>query len=79
MKTSAVIPAEFLSSWYFSVRWSRTMLEAENNRFKERGWDTTYNDRVLGDLLDIENFLQVSWDSYMESITHTPVEVLTDA
>lgn len=75
MTPKAVVPSEYLSSWFFSVRWARMSLEQATAHQREQGWTTTYNEHVIEQLQSMEAFLQISWDSYMDSFAQTPEEV----
>jgi hypothetical protein len=77
MQPKAILPSENLSSWYFAVRWARMTMEHESAKQKELGWDTSYTDDNVGKLLQLETFLNVSWDAYMEWL-QTPIEVSSD-
>jgi hypothetical protein len=74
MQPKAILPSEHLSSWYFAVRWARLFLEQDAARLKQSGWDTSYTDTNIEKLQQLESFLDVSWDAYMEWL-QTPIEV----
>ena len=77
MNHLTAIPPEDLSTWYFAIRWARFALEQQTAQYSRDGWATDYNNEVIQQLVGIEQQLQSRWDAYMESITQTPVEVLS--
>ena len=57
-----------LSPWYYAVSWARHSLQSLINRYGELGLDTAYDEKQLKKLLDLEQFLKMSWDQWMESL-----------
>ena len=57
-----------LSPWYYAVSWARHSLQAQINRYAELGLNTAYDEKQLEKLVDLEQFLKMSWDQWMESI-----------
>ena len=57
-----------LSPWYYAVSWARHSLQSQINRYAELGLDTAYDEKQLKKLLDLEQFLKMSWDQWMESL-----------
>jgi hypothetical protein len=57
-----------LSPWYYAVCWSRQMLQLQIRRYTEMGINTAYDEKQLEKLLELEQFLKMSWDQWMESI-----------
>jgi hypothetical protein len=78
MKPEAILPCENLSSWYFAIRWARLNLEQDAEHMRQHGWDTSYTDDNVKKLLQVEAFLNSSWDAYMEWL-QSPLEVSSDA
>jgi hypothetical protein len=58
-----------LSPWYFAVSWARIQLEQKIEQFKGWGFTTSYDEAQLERLLDLEQFLKMTWDERMEAIT----------
>jgi hypothetical protein len=66
-----------LSPWHFAVSWARIQLEQKIEQFKGWGFTTSYDEIQLERLLDLEQFLKMTWDERMEALTaaHTAQEV----
>lgn len=75
MTDKAVVPTENLSSWYFAVRWARFTLEQQAQSRRDNGLYADYLDHTIEQLLNMEVFLQVSWDAWMDSLQQTSPEV----
>ena len=58
-----------LSPWYFAVIWARIQLEQKIEQFKDWGFTTSYDEIQLERLLDLEQFLKMTWDERMEALT----------
>jgi len=58
-----------LSPWYFAVSWARIQLEQKIEQFKGWGFTTSYDETQLERLLDLEQFLKMTWDERMEALT----------
>jgi hypothetical protein len=57
-----------LSPWYYAVSWARHSLQAQVNRYSELGLNTAYDEKQVAQLLELEQFLKMSWDQWMESV-----------
>jgi hypothetical protein len=57
-----------LSPWYFAVRYASLALQNRITNFKEKEWDTTYDEHVLKNLTELEQFLKMSWDTWMDEL-----------
>ena len=66
-----------LSPWYFGVNWAIITLQQKIALSEERGFDTAYDVRQLQLLQDLEQFLKMSWDQWLDAIEarQTDVEV----
>ena len=58
-----------LSPWYFSVSWARMQLEQKIEQFTDWGFSTSYDEVQLERLLDLEQFLKMTWDERMDALT----------
>jgi len=58
-----------LSPWYFAVSWARFMLEQKIRQYKDWGFSTSYDESQLERLLDLEQFLKMTWDERMEALS----------
>jgi len=57
-----------LSPWYFAVHWSVVHLQDKIAEMEKLGVDPTYDIRQLQQLQDLEQFLKMSWDAWMDAI-----------
>jgi hypothetical protein len=64
----ATVSSTDLSPWYYAVSWARHSLQSQISRYAELGLDTAYDEKQLKKLLDLEQFLKMSWDQWMESL-----------
>jgi len=71
MDTHTSFPSEKLSPWYFSVRWAIYHVESSIARCVEHGLSTTYDEQQLVKLQDLEQFLKMSWDVWMDELATT--------
>jgi len=71
MDTHTSFPSEKLSLWYFSVRWAIYHVESSIARRVEQGFSTTYDEQQLVRLQDLEQFLKMSWDVWMDELATT--------
>lgn len=73
------LPPEKLSHWYFAIGWARQVMIQNIERVQALGLATTYDERHLEQLEDMEQFLKMSWDVWMDSIekecAHSGLEV----
>ena len=78
MATQTSVPNEKLSPWYFAVRYSILRMEQAIRYSQELGLSTTYDEHQLEQLRDLEQFLKMSWDVWMDDMGAIllPAEVL---
>ena len=57
-----------LSPWYYAVSWARHSLQSQINRYGEAGLNTAYDEKQLEKLVELEQFLKMSWDQWMDSL-----------
>ena len=57
-----------LRPWYFSVSWARIQLEQKIQQFQDWGFSTSYDETQLERLLDLEQFLKMTWDERMDAL-----------
>lgn len=62
------LPTDRLSTWYFAVRWGRYHIEQSIQRAKEAGFDPAYDEHQLQQLEDLEQFLKMTWDEWMDEL-----------
>lgn len=79
MTTHIDLPVEKLTPWYFAVGWAKQVMIQNIVRVKALGMSTEYDERHLEQLEDMEQFLKMSWDVWMDELekdcAHTRVEV----
>lgn len=68
MATHTSLPNDKLSAWYFSVRWAIGALQDRIQKHRDYGWSTTYDEHQLDRLEDLEQYLKMSWDTWMEEL-----------
>lgn len=57
-----------LSPWYFAVHWTVIGLQHKIADAEAMGIDPTYDMLQLEQLQDLEQFLKMSWDQWMDNI-----------
>jgi len=57
-----------LSPWYYAVGHARHSLQMQVIRYQGLGLNTNYEEKQLERLLELEQFLKMSWDQWMESL-----------
>jgi hypothetical protein len=60
-----------LLAWYFAVGWSRVVLERSVQVARENNWTNSYEELQVERLLDLEQFLKMTWDEAMEKYQDT--------
>ena len=71
MTTHTEIANEKLSPWYFAVRYSALVFEKRITDLEQLGLNCTYDRHSLNQLRDMEQFLKMSWDAWMDSMETT--------
>jgi len=69
MNTHTPVDNFKLSPWYFAVHWARSVLQDKIRRCEELDFNPVYDIHQLEQLDDLEQFLKMSWDEWMQSIT----------
>jgi hypothetical protein len=68
MATQTSVPNEKLSVWYFAVRYSILRTEQTIKYIQELGLSSAYDELQLEQLRDLEQFLKMSWDVWMDDM-----------
>lgn len=68
MHTHTPVPNEKLSGWYFCIQHCKYVLQDRIRVAEHNGWSSEYDHAHLERLEDIEVFLKMSWDVYMDSL-----------
>jgi len=68
MATNTTLPTDRLSTWYFAVRWGRYHIEQSIERARANGFEPTYDEYQLQQLDELEQFLKMTWDEWMEDL-----------
>jgi len=55
-----------LCPWYFAVSWARLTLQQKIIQQQEWGFSTTYDEAQLVRLVDLEQFLKMTWDEVLD-------------
>jgi hypothetical protein len=69
MATHTSVPNEKLSPWYFAVHYSILRMEEAIKCTEELGLSATYDKHQLEQLCDLEQFLKMSWDVWMDDMS----------
>ena len=68
MATHTSVPNEKLSPWYFAVHYSILRMEQAIKYTEELGLSAKYDKHQLEQLRDLEQFLKMSWDVWMDDM-----------
>ena len=68
MATHTSVPNEKLSVWYFAVRYSILRTEQAIKYREALGLSSSYDELQLEQLRDLEQFLKMSWDVWMDDM-----------
>lgn len=68
MATQTSVPNEKLSVWYFAVRYSILRTEQAIKDREALGLSSSYDELQLEQLRDLEQFLKMSWDVWMDDM-----------
>ena len=68
MAINTNLPTDRLSTWYFAVRWGKYHIEQSIERSKESGFNPTYDEHQLKHLEELEQFLKMTWDEWMQDL-----------
>jgi hypothetical protein len=66
MATHTSLPNEKLSPWYFATRYAAMVLERRIALAEEKSWPCEYDKRQLELMLELEEFLDSSWNAWMD-------------
>jgi hypothetical protein len=72
---STLIDNEKLMPWYHAVHWAGLVLQQHIKQLEAADLDATLHRKRLAELTDLEQFLSMSWDVWMDLIAKTPEEV----
>ena len=64
----AKVSSTDLSPWYYAVGHARHSLQMQIIRYRGMGLNTNYEEKQLERLVELEQFLKMSWDQWMESL-----------
>lgn len=70
MATTTKLPHEKLSEWYYAVTWGKYHVQQAIERSEQYGFDPSYERHQLERLEDLEQFLKMNWDNWMDSLLH---------
>ena len=66
MATHTSLPNEKLSPWYFATRYAAMVLERRIALADENEWPCEYDKRQLELMLELEEYLDFSWKTWMQ-------------
>jgi hypothetical protein len=66
-----------LFSWYFALGWARIRVQQRVDEAKGYGWNTNYEELQLQRLVEMEQFIKMTWDQVLDGdlIPQTAQEV----
>jgi hypothetical protein len=76
-RTHTPIPNDKLSRWHFAVSHAVHCIEMRIEASHERGFCSEYDQFQLEALEDLDMFLRMSWDVYMEELEEMCKEART--
>jgi hypothetical protein len=68
MSRTTALPNEKLTPWWLAIGWARTVLQQRIVDCEAKGWNASYDMRQLEQLDDMEIFLKMSWDQWMDEL-----------
>ena len=68
MTRTTPLPNDKLTPWWLAVGWARTVLQQRIVQYEANGWNAAYDMRQLEQLDDMEMFLKMSWDQWMNDL-----------
>ena len=79
MATTTPVDNSKLSPWYFGVNWATMIMKERIKKFEKKGWDATYDRKQLAYLEDLEQFLKMSWDTWLNDMEENAVRIREQA
>ena len=68
MATHTSLPNVNLNPWYAATRWAIFAMQQRIAAGERQGYSTDYDAYMLTQLEDMEQFLKMSWDVYMQQL-----------
>ena len=68
MTRTTPLPNDKLTPWWLAIGWARTVLQQRIVDYEAKGWNASYDMRQLEQLDDMEIFLKMSWDQWMDDL-----------
>jgi hypothetical protein len=79
MASTTPVDNSKLSPWYFGVNWATMIMKERIKKFEKKGWDATYDRKQLAYLEDLEQFLKMSWDTWLNEMEENAVRIREQA
>lgn len=79
MASTTSVDNSKLSPWYFGVNWATMIMKERIKKFEKKGWDATYDRKQLAYLEDLEQFLKMSWDTWLNEMEENAVRIREQA
>jgi hypothetical protein len=79
MASTTQVDNSKLSPWYFGVNWATMIMKERIKKFEKKGWDATYDRKQLAYLEDLEQFLKMSWDTWLNDMEENAVRIREQA
>ena len=55
-----------LCPWYFAVGWARLRVQQSVRQAQEYGWNNNYEEIQLQRLIELEQFIKMTWDQVLD-------------
>ena len=79
MASTTAVDNSKLSPWYFGVNWATMIMKERIKKFEKKGWDATYDRKQLEYLEDLEQFLKMSWDTWLNHMEESAIRIREQA
>jgi hypothetical protein len=79
MASTTSVDNSKLSPWYFGVNRATMIMKERIKKFEKKGWDATYDRKQLAYLEDLEQFLKMSWDTWLNDMEENAVRIREQA
>ena len=77
MDTHTKLDNTDLSRYYFAVRWGIACIQMRIDTAEKNGWGSKYDRHQLEILQDLEQFLKMSYDVWMDALCQPVAEGVT--
>ena len=79
MATTTPVDNSKLNPWRFGVNWATMVMKDRIRKLEKEGLDATYDKKQLEYLEDLEQFLKMSWDTWLNDMEENAVRIREQA